>query len=278
MSLEEFSLGRGIAYHGTDAGSARVLSGLRVNRPQEPSKIRTGFSSTSLSTQGRGDEYPRLYGPGLYVTGSKKHAKSYADDYSSGALVSGELQAKSPVSMQFEELTNLAEDPKVRKISDKLLGKKPHLGEPMFVPFSDPSGPSLGHVYKDLVEKLGVKTPRDLIEKHGIYPKRAYEMFTHIQHIGTHIGSSRSVIDPNKGKPYETLYPAKGSFAVKSDGSPLLGSDLAGVNIHLRKEGHDYLHVPETPKLYNDSAVILRPRAFTPRSVEFYTGATEHIK
>lgn len=288
MSLEEFSTGRGIAYHGTDAASARMISGLRVGRSSEPTNVRTGFNSKGLGINGREDTYPRLYGPGLYVTSSLNHAKGYAEDASekAGAIVSGELTAKSPLSMRFEEIRNLAEHPRVQQISTQLAARKPHLNTPTAVP-TEVEGQTFKDRLHSFFNSIGVQNPGihhyhdrlndetlEALDKHGItdpnFRRHVYEHFMW--------GDS----------PEWQAHKASAEPGVKSNGTPLTGADMAGVNMYLRTQGHDYLHVPETAfkvansnndgLLYKDSAVILRPNAFKPRTVDFMQGMTEHVK
>lgn len=237
----------GNMFHGTQVGAARLISGLRVDRAKEEPVIRTSFNTLGRTST---TNYPRRFGPGMYLTDNFSDAHHFArgehNDSKVGAIVEGAVKPDNPIHLTEDEFDEIAISKSSQNISEKIAKKYPEyrfaVGSPNRVSPEKSEGPRL--------DVIKAKNFSEMDERFKNY-------FTN--YTGAH----------DLNLPY-----------IKNE-RIITGADRTAANINLR-QGHDYLHITDHTPIFGNSraqyGVVLRPSsrgidaAFKARKVHFLEG------
>ena len=243
-------------FHGASVPDIRSLTGIRVNRPSEAPSLRTTFNASSVlphTRQGeRGSDYPRAYGPGLYVTEDSDEAAHYATQGGerSGAVVSGFINAAHAVSLTPHEFREIANSHEADAIAQRMI--KSNRFNKLRIPSVDVDNPQPAKFTLDQLKETSNFS--------DIHP----ESIDYLKSQGmTPIPSARIV-----------------------NGRTILTAHRSAANMLLR-QGHDFLHINHD---YDDGmltapnmGVVLRPNTkgiapvFKPDRISYFNqGRFEH--
>ena len=240
----------GPMFHGTRVGNARLISGLRPeNRPKQEPVLRTAFNIGGTKET----NYPKRFGPGLYLTDNKQDALEYSkttEKDSGGAVVEGRVTPDNPIHLTQDEFDDIGLSKSSEHLVQRIQSKDPRYNH------SIPSG----HVIHEL-------TPdhRAMV--------RQTKNFTEMSD-----GFKRQFDDDKDTATYSVL--GGGMFMPTiRDNTLITGGHRAAANIQLRG-GHDYMHITSHDPIWDNKdsqyGVILRPNLrgypaiFKARAVHFY--------
>ena len=251
----------GNMFHGTRVGDARLISGLRPDgKPQEEPVHRTSFNVGGTKET----NYPKRFGPGLYLTDTKVDAKAYADSLfnertAGGAVVEGKVTPDSPVHLTEDEFDDIGMANSSQNLVRRLQARDPKF----FFPVPRPRKASFSEIQAVNKTKNFNDMPDAFKNRFNI---RAFE--------------DNGMDDNHPKMPF-----------INND-TMVTGAHRAAANLQLR-DGHDYLHITSHQPLYDDKdsqyGIVLRPNIrgkspiFKPRAVHFFDGLesaarTEELK
>ena len=251
----------GSMFHGTRVGDARLISGLRPDgrKPEEP------VHRTSFNVGGTPEtNYPKRFGPGMYLTDTKHDAKGYADIFKpnspGGAVIEGKVTPDSPVHLTEDEFDDIGTANSSQNLIRRLQARDPKF----FLPIVRPRKASFSEI-------LAVNRTKNFNEMPDVF-KTKYNPRDYDE------------------EDYDENFHPKLPFI--NNNTLITGAHRAAVNLQLR-EGHDYLHITSHDPLYDDKdsqyGIVLRPNIkgkppiFKPRAVHFFDGLesaarTEELK
>jgi hypothetical protein len=232
-------------FHGTRVGNARLISGLRPeNRPKQEPILRTAFNIGGTKET----DYPKRFGPGLYLTDNKQDALEYSkttEKDSGGAVVEGRVTPDNPIHLtedEFDEIgVSKSSQDLVRRLNSKVNYSRP-LPRPEIATIEDMERVTQTKNFKET-------------------PEHFQKFFTDY---------NRGFLEPNTPLPHAPL--------IKNN-TLITGGHRAAANIQLR-DGHDYMHITSHNPIWDDKdsqyGILLRPNLrgypaiFKARAVHFY--------
>jgi len=236
----------GPMFHGTRVGNARLISGLRPeNRPKQEPVLRTAFNIGGTKET----NYPKRFGPGLYLTDMKHDALNYSkfdENDSGGAVVEGRVTPSSPIHLTEDEFDEIGLAKSSSNLVSRLQAKDPRYS----VPLPRPVKAS----FKDIKLVNQTKNFNEMPE------------------------GFKSRFDPRDYDEDENDLENPRMPFIK-DNTLITGAHRAAANLQLRS-GHDYMHITSHQPVWDDRdsqyGVILRPNLrgypaiFKARAVHFY--------
>jgi len=238
----------GPMFHGTRVGTARLISGLRPeNAPKQEPVLRTSFNVGGTKDR----DYPKRFGPGLYLTDKMHDAVEYAkaDGDTGAAVVEGRVKPSNPIHLTQDEFDDIG----ISKSSESL------------VQGIQRKNPKYSHVIhsSNIIKDL-TSDDREMVRQ----TKNFTEMSDSFQHTFSDKGNDTFSV-PGRGMPMPTI----------RNNTIITGGHRAAANIQLRG-GHDYMHITSHDPLWDDKdsqyGVLLRPNLrgypaiFKARAVHFY--------
>lgn len=245
----------GNMFHGTRAGDARLISGLRPNgRPPEEPIHRTSFNVGGTTET----NYPKRFGPGMYLTNIKNDAQNYADIFkpggAGGAVVEGKVTPDSPVHLTEDEFDDIGMANSSQNLVRRLQARDPKF----FFPQPRPRKASFSEIQAVNKTKNFTDMPDNFKNMFNI---RNFE--------------DNGIDDDHPKMPFI------------NNNTLVTGAHRAAANLQLR-DGHDYLHITSHQPLYDDKdsqyGIVLRPNIkgkspiFRPRAVHFYDGIESAVR
>ncbi len=235
----------GPMFHGTRVGNARLISGLRPeNRPKQEPVLRTSFNLGGTKET----NYPKRFGPGLYLTDMKHDALEYSkfdENDSGGAVVEGRVTPDNPIHLTEDEFDEIG----VSKSSQDLVSKINSKGN-----YSHPLPRPQRATFDDILKTTQTKNFKETSPQ--------FQSFFKMHLLGGH--------SPDTPLPKAPII---------KDNTLITGAHRAAANLQLRS-GHDYLHITSHQPIWDDRdsqyGVILRPNLrgypaiFKARAVHFY--------
>ena len=243
-------------FHGTNVGAARLISGLRTGgRPKEEPVVRTAFVVGKGGFSNHDTNYPKRFGPGMYLTDTMKDAEEYAlsRDHGAGkqgAIIEAAIDPDSPIHLTEPEFDKIATSRSSLRIAQQLAKQNPKYQMPAATGMRHKPGEGAEKFRKRILETDNFRDMPEDFQRY--FSQNRFEEG-----------------DKDMKVPY-----IQNNLIVTA-------GHRSAANMQLRS-GHDYLHITDHRPLYDSPnsqyGIVLRPSSknvksiVIPRKVHFLDG------